>query len=137
MSDLHLRTNVTVVVLPDQDTVVRVPVTRTAFGRTFNTLSFEDGILIKYDSNQPGAVAELFSIPAAVTGSVVDAVAQIFQFRIDLNTKRKDAAVSDVALATALAQMRKDLEALKPAPPAPAPAPLPTSAALPATAPTR
>jgi len=116
--DLILRTSVAVVALPDTTSLIRVPVTRTAFGKTVNTLEFKDGTLTKYDSSQPGAVAEALAIPAEVTKTIVEAVAGIFQFRIDLNAKRKSAAESEVTLATALKKMQEDLDALRNPPPA-------------------
>jgi hypothetical protein len=121
--DVTLRTNIAVVALPDPESIVRVPITRMAFGTTTNTVEFKDGLLVKYDSKQPGAVAEFFTVPVEFTKTIIDAVAGIFQFRIDTSALRKTAATSDVELAKALKTMREELDKLRAAPALPAPTP--------------
>ena len=69
-----LHTVSAVVILPDPQSLIRMPITRATFGTTKNTIKFADGIVTEYDSEQPSSFAGLAALPASMTRAFLQAL---------------------------------------------------------------
>lgn len=102
-----------VVVLPNPNSAVRVPVTRAPVGDTTNTLQFSNGLLTSYHSIQPSAAAEIAKIPVTALNKITTSLSDIFQFRVDLNTARLATKESDVDTFESLIELNERLDAAR------------------------
>ncbi len=70
---LHTVSNT--VILPDPSTLIRVPITRAAFGTSKNNIKFVDGIVTEYDSEQPSSFAGFTETVASIPRAILKGLA--------------------------------------------------------------
>jgi len=98
------------VLVPDKDVTVQIPVTRTWFGVTKNSLILESGILTEYRTEKDSAGLAMVKMLYSVTEKIVELPAKIIQLRIDYSTKQKalaDAEQAYAALRTEIATSKE------------------------------
>ncbi len=70
-----LHTVSAIVVLPDPATLIRMPITRAAFGTSKNNIKFVDGIVTEYDSEQPSSFAGFTETVASIPRAILKGLA--------------------------------------------------------------
>jgi hypothetical protein len=108
-------TDALLVHLPQAGPVSYVPMRSSAFVKTVNDVTFQDGMLTTWNSTRPSEAMEFVRLPVKILKSILEVPATIFSLRVDHDTKEASLIESQQAqLETSLrVQALKDCLASK------------------------
>lgn len=103
----------TIVLLPDPESLVLVPASRSPFGDTKNKFELDRGVLTGSEASRPSEVYALVKIPLAAVKAVIESVSELLTLRVTVNNNRTALAESQAALKEKQADVEKRLEKLE------------------------
>lgn len=106
------RESSTVLYLPNGGPILSMSLTRHPFVTTDHDLTIVNGMVTDYNVTKPSSALAAVSAPMDVYKAFIAATSEIFQLKIDMSKKTVDLETQRVAEATALADLKKKLDAL-------------------------
>ena len=75
--------------LPDRTRIGNIAVTRAAFVNKVTKLTFDNGVLTKFDINKPSESIAAIQIPIDIAKSIISIPGEILKLRLDYSTASK------------------------------------------------
>lgn len=95
-----------IVMLPQAGPISYIPLNSSAFVKTVDDVTFENGMLTSWNSNRPSEVLEIVRLPVKILKSIVSVPGELIKLRIDLSDKEKGLAQAQEAEMAAQAKLR-------------------------------
>jgi hypothetical protein len=99
--------------VPQAGPVSFIPMQSSAFVRTVDDVTFDNGVIASWNATRPSEVLEIVRLPVRILKAVLEAPAQIISLRVNLSDKDKALAASQQAqieAQTKLAELRSCIE---------------------------
>jgi hypothetical protein len=103
----------TTVLLPDTNSLVLIPTSRSFFGDTKDKLELDRGILTSCETARPSEVYAAAQIPLNVVKAVIASVSELLTLRVTVNNNKTALAESEAALKEKQADVEKRLDKLE------------------------
>ncbi|MBX9606767.1 MAG: hypothetical protein K2Y51_11130 [Gammaproteobacteria bacterium] len=98
LGDLTLNQFNGVVMVPDPDRDVRIPINRASIGKTTNSITLSNGILTGYNMDRPAVALEIAKGVRDLLKGIVEIPSELIQFKIDTTGKATELAQKQTAL---------------------------------------
>lgn len=98
LSDRTISSESSIVLVPDPERDVRIPLSKALLGSTTNKVDFSDGVVTSYHSTKPALAVEVAKTVENVFKGIVGIPAEIVQFKIDNTGKNKDLVAKQIEL---------------------------------------
>lgn len=79
-----------VVMLPQAGPVSFIPLESSAFVKTIDKATFENGMLIGWETNKPSEVLEIVRLPVKILKAVISIPTELIKLKIDYSTEQKN-----------------------------------------------